>query len=161
MYMRKISLAAIILILSIPISCNKSFDAGNTVSKKMAGGWWVTFTQNGADIFGLGTFFLTTYNDAAGDDSIWVDDLGHSWNFKCKAKADYSKLIFTLPGGQNVYYADTVFLANGKVLPGGGKSRAGNKTDSIYMEAKFSDDPSGATYIISGTARTGFIEDDY
>jgi hypothetical protein len=53
-----------------------------------------------------------------------------------------------------------VNLTEGKILPLAGKSRSGNVTDSIYFKANFSDDPSN-TYVISGTARTGFIEDDY
>jgi hypothetical protein len=156
-------ITAIAGIILLSGSCQKSFDPGTTVSKSMANGWWVTFTQGGADIYGLGTFFLTTYNTAANTDSIWVDDLGHSWNFKCRAVADYTHLTFNTAGSPNDYNGDstTVTITNGVVLPKGGHSKAGNITDSLYMQIAFSDDPNHLSYVISGTARTGFIEDDY
>jgi hypothetical protein len=144
-------------------SCKKSFDPGKTVATKMANGWWVTLTQGGNDIYGLGTFFLTTYNTAGNGDSIWVDDLQHSWIFKCRAAANFSSETFSAPNASNNYNGDTSFvkIVNGKVLPGAGKTKGGNRSDSIYMQVSFSDDPNNLNYIISGTARTGFIEDDY
>jgi Lipid-binding putative hydrolase len=160
--MRKIILAISSVVLISNFSCKKAnLDPGTTIANKAAGGWWVTFTQGGTDVFGLGTFFLDTYNTAANGDSIWVDDLGHSWNFKVKAKIDYTSLSFATANAQNSYYNSQVTILNGKVLPKAGHSRTGNITDSIYFQAQFSDDPSGATYVISGTLRTGFIEDDY
>ena len=162
---RTIKIAAIISgIFLIAASCQKSYDPGTTNSQKMANGWWVTFTSGGADIYGIGHFFLTTYNQSSNNnDSIWVDDLSHSWVFKCKAAANYSALTFGVPAAPNDYNGDTstVTITNGKVLLKAGTTKGGNKSDSLYMQIKFSDDPSGLTYVISGTARTGFIEDDY
>src|SRR5262249_51814806 len=97
---------------------------------------------------------------SANDDSLWIDDLGHSWQFKVKTKIDYSNLTFSGSGVPNQYYNITVDIADGKILPKAAKSRSGNVTDSLYFKATFSDDPT-TTYVISGTARTGFIEDDY
>jgi len=159
--MRKILFPILIIISVLGVSCEKTFDPGTTVAKKAAGGWWVTFTQNGNDIYGLGTFFLTTYNTSASDDSLWVDDLQHSWGFKSKVQVNFKNLTFNNANAGNDYINDTVNIANGKVLPLAGKSKTGVKTDSIYLEVKFSDDASGLTYVISGTARTGFIDDDY
>jgi Lipid-binding putative hydrolase len=158
--MRKILFGIFILVMIFSISCKKDVKPGNTAAVNAANGWWVTFTLGGQDVYGLGTFFLSTYNTSANDDSIWVDDLGHSWTFKCKAKVDYNNLTFSTTNAQNQYYNITVNLAEGKILPKAGKSRSGNTTDSIYFKATFSDDPTN-TYVISGTARTGFIEDDY
>jgi hypothetical protein len=151
-------------IILLAASCQKSFDAGTTTSTKMANGWWVKFTVGGADIYGLGTFFLTTYNQSSNNnDSLWIDDLQHSWVFKCKAAANYGALTFATPAAPNDYNGDstTVTITNGKVLPKAGTTKGGNKSDSLYMQVKFSDDPSATTYVISGTARTGFDEDDY
>lgn len=161
--MRKLLCASGILAIILLGACKKStYNPGTTATVNAAGGWWVTFTQGGVDVYGLGTFFLTTYNDAANDpDSLWVDDLTHSWGFKCKAGLNYKNLTFTATNAINDYQNDSVNIANGKVLPKAGRSKAGNPTDSIYMEATFSDDPTHSTYIISGTERTGFIEDDY
>jgi hypothetical protein len=157
-------IAAIAGVLLVSVSCQKSLDPGTTNSPKIANGWWVTFTQGGNDIYGLGTFFLDTYNTSANNnDSMWVDDLGHSWNFKCKVASNYSALTFATPASPNDYNGDstTVTITGGKVLLKAGTTKGGNKSDSLYMQVKFSDDPSGATYVISGTARTGFDEDDY
>jgi hypothetical protein len=158
--MRKILFAIFMVMTILFISCKKDLKPGNTAAVKAANGWWVTFTLGGADVYSLGTFFLDTYNTSANDDSLWVDDLGHSWQFKCKAKVDYNNLTFSTTNAQNQYYNITVNLAEGKILPKAGRSRSGNATDSIYFKATFSDDPTN-TYVISGTARTGFIEDDY
>jgi len=158
--MRKIILTIFILVGCICFSCKKDFKPGETSAVKAANGWWVTFTLDGADVYSLGTFFIDTYNTSANDDSLWVDDLGHSWQFKVKTKVDYSNLTFSITNAENEYYPITVNLTEGKILPKAGRSRSGNPTDSIYFKANFSDDPSN-TYVISGTARTGFIEDDY
>ena len=160
MYMRKILFGIFIMVIILSVSCKKDLKPGNTAAVNAANGWWVTFTLDGADVYGLGTFFLNTYNTSANDDSLWIDDLGHSWQFKCKTKIDYSNLSFSSAGVQNQYYNITVDIADGKILTKAGRSRSGNATDSIYFKATFSDDPSN-TYVISGTARTGFIEDDY
>jgi hypothetical protein len=157
--MRKIFFSTFLIIIFLS-SCKKDLNPGTTAGVKAANGWWVTFTLDGADVYNLGTFFISTYNTSANDDSIWVDDLGHSWVFKCKAKVDYNNLTFTTSNAQNQYYNITVNLTDGKILPKAGTSRSGNVTDSIYFKANFADDPSN-TYVISGTARTGFIEDDY
>jgi hypothetical protein len=169
--MRRILLAISITTIFLIVACTKkqpsyaSLQAGNTATVKMANGWWVNVSVQGqAGNLNSVPFFFATYNNAANSpDSIWVDDLGNFWDFKVTAAANYPGLLFQTAGALNNYYADTVVIANGKILPKAGHSRAGNITDSIYLEAKFSDDvPSyGNTYIIAGTARTGFDEDDY
>ncbi|HLX92850.1 MAG TPA: lipid-binding protein [Puia sp.] len=168
--MIKIFFALLITVICL-VSCVKkqpdlaSPQIGNTATVKMDNGWWVNVSIKGqpGNLFPTPVFFQT-YNTASNTaDSIWVDDLGNFWDFKVTAVANYAALTFNVTGAFNNYYADTVNLANGKILPKAGHSRAGNITDSIYMEASFSDDvPAfGNTYIIAGTARTGFDEDDY
>lgn len=144
----------------LTMSCQKTFVNGTTKATKAASGWWITFTQDGTDVFKIGTKFLNTYNTSANDDSIWVDDLLNTWQFKCKAAINYQNLTFSTTNSANEYYPITVNIAKGKIMTKAGTSKSGVKTDSIYMEVNFSDDPSN-TYVISGTARTGFIEDDY
>lgn len=159
--MKKILFSTFIIMAVVAISCKKTLpDIAQTATSKASNGWWVTFTQGGVDVYGLGTKFISTYNTSGSPDSIWIDDLGNLWNFKCKAAINYPGLTFNTTAAQNEYYNITVNLANGKILPKAGHSKSGNVTDSIYVEATFSDDPTN-TYIISGTARTGFIEDDY
>jgi hypothetical protein len=142
-------------------SCKKNLpDVGGTAPQKLANEWWVTLTVNGNDIFNLGHKKLVTYNTAANTNEIWVDDYGHLWQFKVKAQANLDSLSFSATNAQNEYYDIKVNLTNGKVFPGLGRSKTGNVTDSIYMQAEFSDDP-GTIYTISGHARTRFAEDDY
>jgi hypothetical protein len=70
-------------------------------------------------------------------------------------------LTFTVDSSQNVYYNIRVHIANGKIIPNGGKGKStGSIVDSIYMEASFGDDPVN-TYVISGVARSRWAQDDY
>ena len=139
--------------------------SGSTATVKMSNGWWVNVSLKGqpGNLLPKPVFF-ETYNASSNvSDSLWIDDLGNFWNFKVLTTADYSSLTFKGTGLINTYYSDTANVNNGKILLKAGHSRAGNVTDSLYIEVQFSDDQPafGNTYIISGTARTGFIEDDY
>jgi hypothetical protein len=158
--MKKINALLLLIMITMAVSCKKDDKPGETAAVKAANGWWVTFTLGGSDVYSLGTFFLSTYNTSANNDSLWVDDLKNSWQFKVKTKIDYSTLTFSTTNAPNEYYNITVNITDGKILPKAGRSKSGVATDSIYFKANFSDDPSN-TYVIKGTARTGFIEDDY
>ena len=165
--MRKIFVAIFITASVLSLSCKKDLKPGETAAVKAANGWWVTFKLGGSDVYGIGTFFIDTYNTSANDDSLWIDDLGHSWGFKSKVKIDFNALTFSATNSTNVYYdpahnftAATATITEGKILHNAGRSKSGNPTDSIYFKANFPDDPTD-TYEIAGTARTGFIEDDY
>lgn len=160
------------LVFSIIIAlgaCKKSsYDPGTTKSPKASNGWWVTYSKGGTPIYG--PVFFSTYNTSADKaDSMWIDDLGNFTGFKGKVALNYKALTFSNPVMVNVSGADTLIVANGKIIPKGGHSKSGVATDSLYMEIQISDDtdangypdPYGTTYQISGTARTGFIEDDY
>ncbi|HEY4155286.1 MAG TPA: lipid-binding protein [Puia sp.] len=158
--MKNITLLLLCIVIAT-VSCKKStFDPGTTYAKKVANGWWVTALENGTDV-GVGYFFLSTYNTSGQPDSLWVDDNEQFWEFKVKAKIDMSALTLTTDNAQNEYYDSHVTIDNGKILLKAGHSTSGVITDSIYMEAHFDDDPDAATWTITGTARTGFIEDDH
>jgi hypothetical protein len=169
--MHKILFALFISVMLLVVSCTKkqpdfaSTQIGNTATVKMNNGWWINVSIQGQAGNLLPTpVFFATYNTASNSpDSLWIDDLGNFWDFKVVATANYPALTFAANQVLNNYYADTVNITNGKILPKAGHSRAGNVTDSLYMEVTFSDDvPAyGNTYIIAGTARTGFDEDDY
>lgn len=153
-------LFSVIIIGAVSISCSRELpEVGGTSAQSIANEWWVELRQNNVDLYGR-HLKIATYNTSANKDSIWVDDLGHVWDFKVKAKADYSNLTFGTTSSDNEYYPITVKITNGKVLVGAGRSKTGNVTDSIYMAVEFSDDP-GVEYTISGHARTKFDEDEY
>lgn len=160
-----------ILILLFTASCKKNLPTiGGTSAQEVANEWWVTLKIGDEDLLGTHVKLITS-NTSGNNNEIWVDDLQNGYVFKSKAVADYNTLTFSATNSANEYFdpkdtinpfppPQTVTLENGKVLLKAGKSKAGNVTDSIYMEAKFSDDPT-TTYIISGHARTRFIEDEY
>jgi hypothetical protein len=170
--MRSIAIIAIGMCLVLISACDKKNlpDKGATYAEKVSNEWWVTVTPQ------LGpnndVFKITTYNTSMNPDSIWVDDLTNIWPFKCKAKIDLANMTFSAANsgsqydikvaGSNPaqYYRPTVNIASGKILPNAAKSLSGNTTDSIYMELEFSDDP-GTKYVIAGSARTRFSEDEY
>ena len=135
---------------------------GNTATVKMSNGWWVNISLPGLGNLTPTPVFFSTYNTAANSpDSMWLDDLGNGYVFKCVVAVNYPALTFSATNSINIYdSAETVNILNGKVLPKAGHSRAGNITDSLYMQAIFSDDLTD-TFTIAGTARTGFDEDDY
>lgn len=142
-------------------SCMKTKDPGATAAVKVANEWWVTLDLNGTqDVYGLGHFKIATYNTAANDNHIWIDDYENGWDVKFKTNIDYKTLTFSVDSAQNEYYDIEVQQTDGKILPNAGHSKSGNVVDSIHMKVAFSDDP-GNVYEMNGVARTRFIEDDY
>jgi len=160
--MKKIILILIIVAgISSLNSCQKVKDAGATSAVKVANEWWVTLDLGGTpDVFGIGHFRIATYNTAADDGTIWIDDYENGWDVKFKAQVDYKALTFSANNAQNEYYNITVNQTDGKILPKAGHSKSGNIADSIHMKVEFSDDP-GNVYEMNGVERTRFPEDDY
>ncbi len=150
------------LMILFSMSCTKKLeDPGATATVAMTNEWWVTLTLGGSDLLGKHVLF-STYNTSQNvADSLWVDDLGNGYNFKCKVLANPKAFTFSTDSSQNQYYDIRVHIANGKIIPNGGMGKStGSIVDSIYMEASFGDDP-GDTYIISGVARSRWATDDY
>lgn len=157
---RTIKTAAALLIILIIQSCQKTKDAGATSAVKVANEWWVTLTLDGNDVYGIGHFKIATYNTAANDNTIWIDDYKNGWGVKFKAQADYTNLTFSASAAQNEYYNITVNETDGKILSKMGHSKSGVLADSIHMKVEFSDDP-GTVYEMNGVERTKFPQDDY
>lgn len=152
-----------VLLILVGLSCTKKLeDPGATQTVAMSNEWWVTLKAGGVDQLGAHVLFATYNTSQNVTDSLWLDDLKNGYQFKCKVLADPKKLSFlTTDSAQNGYYDVRVHIANGKVIPNGGKGKStGSVVDSIYMEATFGDDPVN-TYIISGVARSRWAQDDY
>ena len=159
--MKKITIILASAIFIFFSSCMKTKDPGATAAVKVANEWWVTLDLGGTqDVYGLGHFKIATYNTAANDNMIWIDDFHNGWDVKFKSTVDYKNLTFSADSAQNVYYPIKVEQTDGKILVNAGHSKSGNVVDSIHMKIAFSDDP-GNVYEINGVARTRFAEDDY
>lgn len=159
--MKRISLYCIILLTfnAILSSCSKDLpDPGGTGAEKLSGEWFVQVTYDGTT---TDYIKILTYNTAANNDSLWVDDQGGFWDFKVKTRMDASALTFNVENGQNVSYDSKVTILNGKVIPNGSTTVSGAVVDSIYFEAKFDDDTDNLTFIFSGHMRSGFLEDEH
>lgn len=158
--LKKIIAIAVLAIFFV--SCKKNLpDIGNTAAVKVANEWWVTLDSVGiSDYYGIGHLKIATYNTAADDNTIWVDDFGNIWPFKIKATVDYASLTFSNPAAIDENNGIKVNLMEGKVLSKAGHSKSGNIVDSIYMKLEFEDDP-GFIYEITGHERTRFVEDEY
>lgn len=131
------------------------------------GEWFITFKfDNGTgtidDWYGLGYQKIMAYNTSGNSkDSIWIDDLKATWSFKGKVKCDPSNKIFGQNDSIKEIYNDIKFiLKNGKIIEDGVTCTSGTKSDSIYFEIEFSDDP-GTIYYVSGYRRTGYLEDEH
>jgi hypothetical protein len=150
------------LILLAFLSCTKKLDApGATNTVAMSNEWWVTLKVGTTDLLGTHVLFATYNTSQNVADSLWLDDLQNGYQFKCKVLANPKNLTFSVDSSQNEYYDIRVHIANGKIIPNGGKGKTtGSIVDSIYMEATFGDDPVN-TYIISGVARSRWAQDDY
>ena len=147
-------------------SCKKTFDVGQTATVNMSNGWWLTFYDAADSSQQSNTVFFTTYNTSENKtDSMWIDDLGNFWDFKGKVAIDYAAHTFNSTLSENQYYSSEAKILNGQIFPKGGHSKTGVVTDSIYFQIQFSDDGSSngyeTTFYATGTARTGFIDDDY
>lgn len=152
--MRNIVILILVLGAASLWACSKDLpDSGGTATEALSNEWWAT--DNGA-----GVRKITTYNTSDHQDSMWIS-MTAAPAFRIKVKVDPSSLTFSVQNSKNIIgNLNTINITNGKVIPKGGKSQDGNITDSIYLEAEYSNDP-GVKHIFSGVARTRFQADDY
>jgi hypothetical protein len=173
--MKKINIKSSLCVLLLLIafgSCKKEANPGGTAVQSLSGEWWVKL-DNGKDAtgtFGPDYYSFTTYNTAANKpDSMWVDDDASQttanpfWDIKGKVGTNVSNNTFSGNAVANQDYISTFTITNGKVLPNAARAPgSGDKTDSIYFEIKFSDDPVPSTiHKVGGYKRTGFGQDDH
>jgi hypothetical protein len=161
--MRNIFIIILVFAAACMWACSKDLpDAGGTVTEAFANEWWVT--DNGANVRKL-----TTYNTSSNPDSIWMlmtqkrDPLTKRGDtFQIKVKVDPANSTFSVQNSNNFlrYSINSVSITNGKIFPNAGKTKTGNVTDSIYLEAEYSNAP-GVKHILAGVARTRWDEDDY
>lgn len=154
-----------ILIFTSFSSCDEAGDPnpGGTTTKDFAGDWFISLKDSDGAALGGGAFYIHhTYNTAANDNTMWIDDEKHGYYIKCKMTMDLATGTFTATNQDNLNDPGTkVLITEGKIEKGAGLSKAGHKVDKITFTAHFSYDPAGYNIIHTGHKRTGFKEDEY
>ena len=173
--MKKAIYLLLMAVCAVMTSCEKE-QIGGTETQALAGEWYVTadavdedgnVVYKDEELFGIGKFYVNTYNTAANvSNEMWVDNLGNFWEFKVKTAADVNNYTFSTPdSAANAYYDCKVLIEGGKILPAAATTPHGTAADSIVFYVSFSDDDLPATYgfakyKISGYRYTGLASDD-
>ncbi|MGV3697302.1 lipid-binding protein [Flavobacterium sp.] len=136
-------------------------DPGGTLVQKYAGDWWISAVDtDGATVFEHVKH--TTYNTAANDNTMWIDDHNDGYWIKAKVTVDVENGTFTATDADNVGDPGSlVTITNGKIEEGAALSQAGHVVDKISFTAHFDYDSDGYNIIYEGHKRTGFLEDEY
>ena len=172
--MKKLVYALVALATLTLASCEKE-PIGGTETEQVAGQWYVeclgidndgTILFEDADLFGIGKFWVITFNTASNDvDSIFVQDVfGALWDFKVKVAVDQSDHTFGITSGDNLQYPCKADITNGKILFDAAKTPSGQPADSIVFDILFDDDSYAGVYYdrlrITGIRYTGLAADD-
>ncbi|MFV8341164.1 lipid-binding protein [Flavobacterium sp. XS2P39] len=151
-----------ILIVTSFSSCDEGGDPnpGGTTTEKFAGDWYIDLVDtDGHDV--AAHALHSTYNTAANDNTMWIDDHENGYVIKCKITMDVATGTFTAVAEPNIIDAGTVTITEGKIEKGAGVSKAGHTVDKISFRAHFSYDDAGYDILYEGHKRTGFKEDEY
>lgn len=151
-----------ILVLTSFASCDEGGDPnpGGTKMEAFAGDWYITI-KDAAGLIEVESALHSTYNTAADDNTMWIDDHGNGALLKARITIDAATGAFTATAAQpNAGATGTVTITEGKIEKGAGISRGGHVVDKISFKAEFSTSP-GKILSYVGTKRTGFKEDEY
>lgn len=150
-----------LLVLTSFVACDEVGDTnpGGTSAEALAGDWFVS-TTNPAGTVIIDHALFTTYNTAANDNTLWLDDHNTAGLKRFKVKVTFTGNTFSATAAANTYNAKTVTITDGKVEKNAATSQGGNTVDKISFKAEFSNEP-GVIYTYEGHKRTGFLEDEY
>lgn len=156
--------ALLIIVFSVFISCDEGGDPdpGATSVVELAGDWWVIALESDGETPAYGGDYVqfTTYNTAADDGTMWIDDNNLWIQIKTKVSTNTSALTFSGdPNSPELYTQGTVTVTNGKISKATYTTPSNTVVDEIYFEAEFDWDP-GTIYKFKGHKRTGFLEDE-
>ena len=110
------------LLVFVLAGCEKD-EIGNTATEALAGEWKVTVdaVDEGGNVItedfnGIGHILMNTYNTAANTPTeMYVDDIGHFWEYKVRVKSDVNALTFATNGASpNEAYECDVTIDGGK-----------------------------------------------
>jgi hypothetical protein len=165
---QKISLLMVILTSTLFTSCDEGGDPnpGGTTTEQFAGDWYIDISDTSGSLAAHVHHY--TYNTAANDNTMWIDDHGTGYGIKCKMTVDLATGTFTAVAQPNFLDLDangvpksTVTITEGKIEKDAGISKGGHKVDKISFKAEFSYDAPGTIITFVGHKRTGFKEDEY
>ena len=151
-----------VLVATSFASCDEvgDTDPGGTSVESMAGDWFITLKDSDGDLL-TSNKLHSTYNTAANDNTMWIDDHSSGYVIKCKVTVDVKAGTFTATASPNVIDSGTVTITDGKIEKGAGTTKGGHKVDKISFRAHFSYDKAGYDILYEGHKRTGFKEDEY
>jgi lipid-binding putative hydrolase len=150
-------------------SCDEGGDPskeeiGMTTTGAYAGDWYVTLTDS--DGITLVEHALhSTYNTAANDNTMWIDDHSNGYVVKSKIFMNTATGSFFANDALNINDGGdndtTVTITGGQITKYGAVSKGGHPVDRIQFRVHYSYDPDGYDIIYDGHKRTGFLEDEY
>ncbi|RYJ37916.1 Lipid_bd domain containing protein [Flavobacterium anhuiense] len=150
------------LVLTSFVACDEvgDTDPGGTSVESMSGDWFITLTDSDGKVV-VANALHETYNTAANDNTMWIDDAKHGYWIKCKVVVDVKTGTFSATSADNLLDGSKVTITNGKIEKGAATSKGGHKVDKISFRAHFDYDPAGYDILYEGHKRTGFYEDEY
>ncbi|MBL0738790.1 hypothetical protein JI750_17985 [Flavobacterium sp. GN10] len=154
---------AVMFVLTAFVSCDEvgDTDPGGTSVESMAGDWYITLTDSDGHVV-VEHALHSTYNTAANDNTMWIDDAKRGYYIKCKVEVDTKTGTFKATAADNIQDPGTkVTITDGKIEKGAAVSKGGHKVDKISFRAHFDYDDDGYDILYEGHKRTGFYEDEY
>ncbi|QLC67406.1 hypothetical protein LPB248_14180 [Flavobacterium sp. LPB0248] len=150
------------LVLTSFVACDEvgDTDPGGTSVESMAGDWYITLTDSEGHVV-VEHALHSTYNTAANDNTMWIDDAKKGYWIKCKVNVDPKTGTFSATTSDNLLDGSKVTITEGKIEKGAGVSKGGHKVDKISFRAHFDYDKAGYDILYEGHKRTGFYEDEY
>jgi len=155
------------IVIITAASCRKDPVVGGTKVQTLAGEWWVQVDDGDGTGFSSKYYAITTYNTAANNDSLFVDDGDAIWGVKGKVLGHPGSLTFAAANTAD-YYSDggiaTFSITNGQVVKNGAIAPgSGDKTDAISFTLTFDSSLQGGQNVIKakGYRRTGWPQDDH
>ncbi|OIV43607.1 hypothetical protein BKM63_03375 [Flavobacterium johnsoniae] len=151
-----------ILVLTSFVACDEvgDTDPGGTSAEAFAGDWFISATNPaGAPV--SSHLLFSTYNTAANDNTLWLDDHNLAAAKKFKVKVTFNNDgTFSVTSATSAYGTKTVTITDGKIEKNAATTQGGHTVDKISFKAEFSGEP-GIIYSYVGEKRTGFLEDEY
>ena len=158
-------LFSIFLITSL-VSCDEGGDPdpGMTTTGNFAGDWFITLTDTDGHVL-VEHALHSTYNTAANDNTMWLDDFENGYYIKSKIFMNTATGQFSATDALNIHDGgsddSTVTITEGQIIKNGATSKSGHVVDKITCRIHYSYDAPGYDIIYEGHRRTGFLEDEY